>query len=165
MTDSTTSGLICNLLRRHTIAALDKPHLTFADIEPVIKTLSRSPVVRAVVVGHSFNGTPIYRLSMGNGPVTLLGWTQMHGDEPTATAAVLDWLSIASHHADTLYPAQWQDKISVHFVVMLNPDGASPVAAGKTPRGWISIVMPGPCKHPKALFWISRSTSLNRILR
>lgn len=125
MTDSTTSGLICNLLRRHAIAALDKPHLTFADIEPVIKTLSRTPAVRAVVVGHSFNGTPIYRLSMGNGPVTLLGWTQMHGDEPTATAAVLDWLNIASMHTDTLYPAQWQDKVSVHFLIMLNPDGAA----------------------------------------
>lgn len=125
MTDSATSSLIYSLSRQHALPTLDKPHLTFSDIEPVIKNLSRSSIVRAVVVGHSFNGVPIYRLSVGTGPLTLLGWTQMHGDEPTATAGVLDWLNIVSQHADALYPFQWQDNISVHFLVMLNPDGAA----------------------------------------
>jgi hypothetical protein len=60
----------------------------------------------------------------GTGPMHVLLWSQMHGDEPTATSALLDILHIvAGHQADP--PVQrLLERLTIHFVPMLNPDGA-----------------------------------------
>ncbi|HEX7580113.1 MAG TPA: hypothetical protein VF580_08940, partial [Thermoanaerobaculia bacterium] len=43
--------------------------------------------------GVSSEGRKIPLLALGNGPTSVLLWSQMHGDEPTATSALLDVLS------------------------------------------------------------------------
>jgi hypothetical protein len=49
-------------------------------------------------VGKSVLGQPVYQFSIGNGPVNVLAWSQMHGNESTATLAMLDcftqWIRI-----------------------------------------------------------------------
>ena len=42
------------------------------------------------VEGQSVEGRDIYTVRYGNGATKVLLWSQMHGDEPTATAAVMD---------------------------------------------------------------------------
>ncbi len=49
----------------------------------------------------------------------------MHGDESTATAALLDLLNVIAADGQSNWPAGWQDKISLRIVPMLNPDGAA----------------------------------------
>jgi len=39
-------------------------------------------------VGESLEGRPINMVTVGTGPFRVLLWSQMHGDEPTATAAL-----------------------------------------------------------------------------
>lgn len=77
-------------------------------------------------VGTSVEGRAIKLVSVGNGPVNVLMWSQMHGDETTATRAIMDvfhWLQ-----ADDQFNAvrnKIKASITWHFVPMLNPDGAS----------------------------------------
>ncbi|MBU2978713.1 M14 family zinc carboxypeptidase [Alteromonas sp. C1M14] len=104
---------------------LDKAHLTAEDLTTVVRPLSAHQEIATTLLGHSYEGTPIIRYSLGSGPLTILAWTQMHGDEPTATAAVLDWLHILLNSEPVGLPKNWQDLVTVHVIPMLNPDGAA----------------------------------------
>lgn len=74
--------------------------------------------------GRSIEGRPIYSVRWGHGPVRILMWTQMHGDEPTATMALLDLFEAL--HQPGIFPEsrQWADKVTLHVLPLLNPDGA-----------------------------------------
>jgi hypothetical protein len=74
-------------------------------------------------VGQSVEGRPIFLLSVGRGSRHVLLWSQMHGDEPSATPALLDlvaWL-LAS---DAPAAQRVLDELTLLIVPMLNPDGA-----------------------------------------
>lgn len=73
-------------------------------------------------VGQSVNGLPIYKLRLGNGPVRVLMWSQMHGNESTTTKAVLDlmnYLLSGSPEAEYL-----KRQLTIDILPMLNPDGS-----------------------------------------
>jgi len=75
--------------------------------------------------GYSTEGREIFRLSMGTGDIQVLLWSQMHGNEPTATMALFDILRFLT--ADDQFNdirAEILEKITIHAVPMLNPDGA-----------------------------------------
>ncbi len=76
------------------------------------------------VAGFSYEGRPIRLLRAGSGDKTILLWSQMHGDEPTATRALLDLfvlLDKLSRHPDV---SGILSELTLLFVPMLNPDGA-----------------------------------------
>ncbi len=107
--------------------ALNKVHLTINDIAPVMETLGQNENILVTDIGESFEGRPVKRFTVGHGEKVVLAWTQMHGDEPTATAAVLDWLRILTATESAALsglPADWQSLITLHVIPMLNPDGA-----------------------------------------
>ncbi|MDC8832196.1 M14 family zinc carboxypeptidase [Alteromonas gilva] len=120
----TTVQVAETLWQTHNYRQLDKPHLRFNDIEPIIKALAERADITLTTLGHTCAQRPIYRLTTGHGPMVILAWTQMHGDEPTATAAVLDWLRILPDLAATSLPSDWQSLVTIHVIPMLNPDGA-----------------------------------------
>lgn len=73
-------------------------------------------------LGQSTLGKPIYKLQLGNGPLKVAAWSQMHGNESTATLAILDLLQFFENNEDVknkLYKS-----ITLDFVIMLNPDGS-----------------------------------------
>ncbi len=73
-------------------------------------------------IGRSYLGKPIYKMSVGNGDIKILAWSQMHGNESNATHAMLDLLEVFNHNPelkDDLF-----SKISLDFIFMLNPDGS-----------------------------------------
>ena len=47
--------------------------------------------------GSRQRGRTISMLTLGKGDVKVLLWSQMHGDEPTATMALLDMLNFLKH--------------------------------------------------------------------
>ena len=103
---------------------LDKPAIRQGDVLPLIGQLGTSDLVDVQEVGRSFEGRPIFRLQIGRGETRVMLWSQMHGDEPTATPALFDLLNymLAPEQAD--WRAGWMDKLSLVMVPMLNPDGA-----------------------------------------
>jgi len=77
------------------------------------------------LLGHSVEGRPIRIVSIGNGDVDVLMWSQMHGNESTATRSIVDLLSfIAENTKQEMVNSLLQD-LRIHFIPMLNPDGAS----------------------------------------
>jgi hypothetical protein len=75
-------------------------------------------------IGESVEGRSISHVSFGRGPFRVLLWSQMHGDEPTATAALLDVYDYVARHRRESRVARILDVLSIHTVPMLNPDGA-----------------------------------------
>jgi hypothetical protein len=66
-------------------------------------------------------GEPIRAFSRGSGPMRILLWTQMHGDESTSTFALADWLYNQNESANETL---WQH-ITLWVIPILNPDGAN----------------------------------------
>jgi len=75
-------------------------------------------------IGRSVEGRPIEHLWFGSGPTPVLLWSQMHGDEATATSALLDILHLVALHQADAPVRRLLDKLTIHVVPMLNPDGA-----------------------------------------
>jgi len=74
------------------------------------------------LLGKSSLGQPIYKFSIGKGPTNVLAWSQMHGNESTASLAMLDFLY--SMKENTKLVDYIFEKISLDFIFMLNPDGS-----------------------------------------
>ncbi len=75
--------------------------------------------------GKSIEGRPIYKLKYGSGKTKVVLWTQMHGNEPTATMALIDFLNFLtkSDTYDSLRKVLFEN-LEITMIPMLNPDGA-----------------------------------------
>ena len=80
--------------------------------------------VRIQKVGESAFGRSINQIEWGKGPIKVFLWSQMHGDEPTATAALLDLFNILQLNAQEAWVKQISERLTIRAVPMLNPDGA-----------------------------------------
>lgn len=96
-----------------------------ADIEPLLLRLRDEPGFSVTQLGTSIEGRPIYDVSVGTGDTQVLMWSQMHGDEPTATMAGLDLFNfLAADDKFNELREEIFENLTLHFVPMLNPDGA-----------------------------------------
>jgi Zinc carboxypeptidase len=75
-------------------------------------------------VGESLEGRSINHLTTGTGPFGVLLWSQMHGDEATATSALFDLFDYLRRHRQDPAVARILSRLTLHVVPMLNPDGA-----------------------------------------
>ncbi|MEN9443523.1 MAG: hypothetical protein RIS47_413 [Bacteroidota bacterium] len=82
------------------------------------------PVSRIDTLGFSSEGRPLYKISIGSGPIRILIWSQMHGNEPTGTLALMDLLKWANQSSNSSLRNDIFRKLSIVLVPMLNPDGA-----------------------------------------
>jgi hypothetical protein len=76
--------------------------------------------VRLEEIGRSAEGRAIHLLAVGSGERRVLLWSQMHGDEPSATPALLD---LADHFLSAPDGEGVLDQLTLLMVPMLNPDG------------------------------------------
>src|SRR5690606_8679922 len=60
------------------------------DIEELISKHQHNEVLSVSKIGKSFEDRSIYKLQYGEGQKKVMLWSQMHGDEPTATMALFD---------------------------------------------------------------------------
>jgi hypothetical protein len=75
-------------------------------------------------VGRSYANREIYQIEFGNGPLKVFLWSQMHGDEPTATSALIDMFTILQTNRDKDWVKKIESALTIRAVPMLNPDGA-----------------------------------------
>jgi len=92
----------------------------------LIKVLSKAPdFFDTQVLGYSVEGRPIRMVSVGNGKVDVLMWSQMHGNESTATRSIVDLLLFIAENKKLKVVNDLMQDLRIHFIPMLNPDGAS----------------------------------------
>jgi hypothetical protein len=96
-----------------------------SDIVPLIERHAATGMISNTIVGTSTEGRSIHHLTYGQGKTKILLWSQMHGDESTATMALFDLFNFftSSDEYDSLRDFLLS-RLELHFVPMLNPDGA-----------------------------------------
>lgn len=94
------------------------------DIKILLEKLKGHSGLEVQCAGFSVEGREIYHVSWGKGPISVLLWTQMHGDEPTATMAMIDFLNWIANAPTDSFKNKLKEKLSIHMLPLLNPDGA-----------------------------------------
>ena len=69
---------------------LDKRRIKHHEIQPLIAKHAANPLFTVTKVGESIEGRDLKLISIGTGDTNVFLWSQMHGDEPTATQAIFD---------------------------------------------------------------------------
>jgi hypothetical protein len=105
------------------VSSAVSPLVDHAEVKRRVGEL-KSDLLRVSEIGKSLEGREIYDVSFGNGPFVVLMWSQMHGDEPTATSALFDVYEYLQRHRSEAHVRQLLGTLTVHTVPMLNPDGA-----------------------------------------
>jgi hypothetical protein len=102
------------------------PLVRHADVETAIARAiaDGNGLVSDETIGRSVEGRAIHHVTIGRGPFGVLLWSQMHGDEPSATVALFDLLAYLSRHRDDAGVIRLLDRLTLHLVPMVNPDGA-----------------------------------------
>jgi hypothetical protein len=76
-------------------------------------------------LGTSVEGRAIRLVSLGHGQTRILLWSQMHGDESTATLALMDIFNyLVETEAQESWAAEMLEQTTIMVIPMLNPDGA-----------------------------------------
>ena len=110
----------------HHVALPSAPLVTHDDVVAAVARAVDADAGRVSreVVGRSVEGRDLLHLTIGRGPTHVLFWSQMHGDEPSATSAIFDLLEWIRRERGTAAVQRLEDRLTLHFVPMLNPDGA-----------------------------------------
>jgi hypothetical protein len=111
---------------KHGVSTIASRRFTHTDLWTALDPLVRAPGLSVTEVGASIQGRPIRAVTFGTGPVTVLLWSQMHGDESTATMSLADlisWFASPSPEHAALRNAL-MSKLTIVMIPMLNPDGA-----------------------------------------
>ncbi|HUF22636.1 MAG TPA: M14 metallopeptidase family protein [Vicinamibacterales bacterium] len=105
------------------VSPSSSPMVDHAEVERRLKALP-ADLFAVREAGRSTEGRAIYHVQAGRGPMPVLLWSQMHGDEPTATSALLDVFAYLDRHRGEPHVARMLRQLTLHVVPMLNPDGA-----------------------------------------
>jgi hypothetical protein len=112
------------LAKRYHVKAITNRRFTHDQFWQAVAPSVASAALRTEQVGRSMQGRSIQTVTFGHGPTTVLLWSQMHGDESTATMALADIFAFLADSASSDLRDRIASKLTVTFVPMLNPDGA-----------------------------------------
>lgn len=103
--------------------SLTKRRFKHSDIIPLINKLNKN-IFTVKKAGSSVEGRDIFLISVGQGKTKVFLWSQMHGDESTATMALFDIFNFFS--SDDLNDEKQKilENLTIYFMPMVNPDGA-----------------------------------------
>lgn len=109
---------------RHKVNAIATRRTTHSDYWRAIARSLESPRLRVEQVGRSMQQRELRTVTFGSGQVKVLLWSQMHGDESTATMALADILAWMAASGSDALRERLADSLTVVMLPMLNPDGA-----------------------------------------
>ncbi len=111
---------------RYRATGITRRRFTHDELWATLDPIVAAPSLRVAEIGRSIQGRSIKAATFGSGPTRVLLWSQMHGDESTATMSLADLLGWFADPAGA--QREMRDQISrqltVVMVPMLNPDGA-----------------------------------------
>lgn len=117
----TTSSKLVELFEAYKEENLKGRYVHNKHILPLLNSLSSQLHIKQI--GSSVLGKPIYSVKMGSGSKRILAWSQMHGNETTATKTLFDvFNTFAKSHDNVLQNIL--EFCTIYIVPILNPDGA-----------------------------------------
>lgn len=114
------------LFEQYREPALKERRFKHGDVDSLVRLREGREVLHVVQIGQSFQGRSISELTYGTGDIKVMLWSQMHGDEPTATMALFDLFNFLEGTDDGAQEVRdlLRERLKIHFIPMLNPDGA-----------------------------------------
>jgi len=106
------------------IPGLDSRQVTADTLWHALEGPLQSPWLTVHDVGRSRQDRPLRTITFGEGPIDLLLWSQMHGDEATATRALADLVAFFATRDDLDLHHTLRQHMRITMLLMLNPDGA-----------------------------------------
>ncbi|WP_437917735.1 M14 family zinc carboxypeptidase [Sphingobacterium sp. LRF_L2] len=115
-----------NLFEKYRESKLFHRRFKHSDIDSLIQFHREKDVLEIAEIGRSAEKRSIYKLKYGQGNKKVMLWSQMHGDEPTATMALFDIFNFLEGKDDRFDSLRnlLNEHLEIHFIPMLNPDGA-----------------------------------------
>lgn len=98
-------------------------YLSYTELSPQLEKFKEDFQIKEI--GRSFLNVPIHSIRIGTGPVKILGWSQMHGNESTTTKALLDLFNLFKQHQKDPEVKLVLERCTFLVIPMLNPDGAA----------------------------------------
>jgi hypothetical protein len=105
-------------------SSLTKRRLKHHELQPLLIKHGVNSAFTVKKVGESIEGRALKLISIGSGKINVLLWSQMHGNEPTATQAIFDILNFLASDDFQEEKKEILENLTIHFLPMLNPDGA-----------------------------------------
>jgi hypothetical protein len=112
------------IARDYRVSAISNRRFTHAELWRAIMPYAQSAAFRTEIIGQSTLGTNLTALTFGQGATKVLLWSQMHGDESTATMSLADIFRFLAESPGDPLRERLQRELTLVFVPMLNPDGA-----------------------------------------
>ncbi len=109
---------------RYKESSLTHRRFKHSDIMPLINKLKNKDGFKVKVVGKSVEGRELNLITIGKGKIKVYMWSQMHGDEPTATAALFDIFNFINAPENKDFCDVLFERVTLYFLPMVNPDGA-----------------------------------------
>jgi hypothetical protein len=105
---------------------LDFRRFKHADYLQILLEKKAHPQWNIEEIGASALGKSVYQVDFGHGDISVMMWSQMHGNEPTATLSLLDLMRFLEGEDDAFAEVRQllKERITIHMIPMLNPDGA-----------------------------------------
>lgn len=97
----------------------------FKHAEVISLVKDRKGDFRTEEIGKSVEGRSIYQMTWGEGPTKVMLWSQMHGNESTATMALFDLFNFIEGSGDKFDELRefLKSKLTIRFIPIVNPDG------------------------------------------
>ncbi len=111
---------------RYQFQEISSRRMKHAELTAHLASLQKSlgDLVAIEQIGTSAEGRAINLLTLGKGKTKIFLWSQMHGDEPTATLALLDILNYIGKNRNSPEVKKILSETTLLMIPMLNPDGA-----------------------------------------
>lgn len=97
----------------------------YNDFSKLIEKLKQQKLFAVQTIGTSVEGREIYLIKLGTGSKKIFLWSQMHGNEATATMALFDIFNFFLSSDDfNKLKEHLLSNLQIYIIPMLNPDGA-----------------------------------------
>lgn len=105
-------------------SAITHRRFKHADLQPLIQ--KHGSEFKLEELGKSVEGKSITSMKWGQGTTKVMLWSQMHGNESTATMALFDLFNFLEGKNDGYDELRnlLKNQLSLKFIPMINPDGA-----------------------------------------
>jgi len=105
-------------------SAITDRRFKHADLQPLIQ--KHSDAFQIENLGESVEGKSISSMSWGDGQTKVMLWSQMHGNESTATMSLFDLFNFLEGKNDGHDELRklLKNQLDLKFIPMINPDGA-----------------------------------------
>ncbi len=109
---------------QYRVESIDHRRFTATDLWSAVEPYLAAPGIHTEDLARSVGGWPIRAVTFGAGPTSVLLWSQMHGDESTATMALADLIRFFAEGSQDPLQHRLAEHLTITMVPMLNPDGA-----------------------------------------